>query len=154
MKPQALCVCAAVVTAGCVQDNAPPPQLLLVQSLVDAIAVVETGGELNPDSAIGDIGLTPSRGRYQISRPYFIDSGIQTTYQEAWSNPLIGQQVMLAYWARYSGVKRGLNTPITMATAEWMARTHNGGPKGYRKQATVKYWRKVKTTLETRYGNH
>jgi hypothetical protein len=152
MKPQALCVCAAVVIAGCVQNNAPPPQLLVVQNLVDAIAVVETGGEFSPDRSVGDGGL--SRGRFQIGKAFWLDSGVKATYQEAWSNPLIGQQVMLAYWARYSGVKRGLNTPITMATAEWMARTHNGGPKGYRKQATVKYWRKVKTTLGTRYGHH
>mgnify|MGYP003681423291 CR=1 FL=1 len=31
--------------------------------------------------------------------------------------------------------------------AEKVARIHNGGPKGYRKKATIKYWKKVLTEL-------
>jgi hypothetical protein len=33
------------------------------------------------------------------------------------------------------------------ASDEVLARIHNGGPKGYKKTATVKYWNKVKKEL-------
>ena len=136
----------ATMIGGCELDSQPDQlNLLRVSDLISAISEVETGGELFRDSSVGDGGY--SRGRFQISLPYFIDSGIKATYQEAWSNPHIGQQVMLAYWARYSGIERRLNDAIDMETAEWLARTHNGGPRGYRKQATVKYWRKVKEVM-------
>lgn len=33
------------------------------------------------------------------------------------------------------------------ATLEVLARIHNGGPRGYEKEATIKYWKKVKAAL-------
>jgi hypothetical protein len=33
------------------------------------------------------------------------------------------------------------------ATAEDLARIHNGGPKGHTKKATLKYWDKVKKEM-------
>jgi hypothetical protein len=38
----------------------------------------------------------------------------------------------------------------TLADVERVARIHNGGPRGHRKKATAKYWRKVRGHLAPR----
>ena len=45
---------------------------------------------------------------------------------------------------RYATEKR-LGRPVTI---EDIARIHNGGPNGYKKQATDVYWLKVKAQLK------
>ena len=45
--------------------------------------------------------------------------------------------------ARYATERRLGRTP----TYEDVARIHNGGPNGYKKTATYKYWQKVKKKL-------
>ena len=44
---------------------------------------------------------------------------------------------------RYATEKR-LGRPVTQ---EDIARIHNGGPNGYKKKSTEKYWQKVKKVL-------
>ena len=45
--------------------------------------------------------------------------------------------------ARYATEER-LGRPVTL---EDIARIHNGGPNGYKKQSTIPYWKKVQCLL-------
>ena len=49
------------------------------------------------------------------------------------------KEIMNAYISRYATEKCLGEHP----TAEEIARIHNGGPNGYKKEATEKYWDKV-----------
>jgi len=35
-----------------------------------------------------------------------------------------------------------------VATVEVLARIHNGGPRGYAKKATLRYWKRVQARME------
>ena len=104
--------------------------------LLDAIAAVESNG--NPD-AIGDRGR--AMGVYQIHKLYWEDGtrilGVDWSYQEA-KDPTKARQVVRAYLLHYGRGKSLLDK----------ARIHNGGPRGYRKQATISYARKVARVME------
>jgi hypothetical protein len=99
---------------------------------------------------IGDNGR--SIGPYQISKPYWVDAvnhdvsllmrlvdGVKET--DDWFacfDDEYSEKVMYAYWDRYA--PDDVNYEI-------LARIHNGGPKGYNKESTIKYWKKVETIL-------
>ena len=108
-----------------------------IERLLDAIAAVESRS--NP-KAIGDSGR--ARGAFQIHRRYWIDGtrilGVDWSYDEA-VDPCKARQVVRAYLTHY-GRDRSLLEK---------ARIHNGGPRGYRKQATLAYARKVGRVLQT-----
>ena len=53
-------------------------------------------------------------------------------------------QIFRAYMARYATEKR-LGRPVTY---EDIARIHNGGPNGYKKESTIPYWNKIKCLLK------
>lgn len=109
---------------------------------------METGGERDPLNAVGDGGT--SFGPYQISRAYYNDAveynphlqdggrGFQNVM--GWGSYAYSEMVIQAYMDRYA-TERRLGHP---ATDEDIARIHNGGPNGYRKPSTVKYWRKIR----------
>ena len=107
--------------------------------LLAAIKQVESGG--NPN-AIGDQGK--ALGAYQIWKSYWQDGiayvpSIGGCYEDC-KDPKYAEFVVRAYLARYAP-KRGT------VTLEMLARIHNGGPRGYLKQATLKYWHKVQRVL-------
>lgn len=115
-----------------------------IDDLLHAIHVVESGCRVEnvPD---GDDGR--AIGPFQIWRVYWQDA------IEAW--PQLGgtyedcrdydyaRRVVLAYWYRYATKKR-----IGDVTAEKLARIHNGGPNGHKREITIKYWNKVKNELQ------
>ena len=107
-----------------------------------AIRVVESNN--NPD-AVGDNGN--AIGVYQIWRTYWTDatefSGIGGTYRDCFK-PEYADKIVRAYMKRYATKRRLGREP----TQEDIARIHNGGPNGYKKTATLKYWDKVKAVLE------
>lgn len=107
-----------------------------LEQLLDAIAAVESRS--NP-KAVGDRGR--ARGAYQIHRRYWIDGtrilGVDWGYDEA-VDPCKARQVVRAYLTHYG---RG-------RTLVEKARIHNGGPRGYRKQATLPYARKIVKILQ------
>ena len=111
--------------------------------LMDAICKVESN--CNP-SAVGDNGN--AIGPYQIWYVYWkdaveYDKSIGGKYEDCY-NKEYSEKIVRAYWKRYANKKR-LGREVT---DEDRARIHNGGPNGYKKKATIKYWKKVKKELK------
>lgn len=116
-------------------------QLTFPSRLCDAIRQVETGGHPDPANAVGDGGR--SIGPLQISRACWMDavehdSSIGGTYADC-KNLDYAKKIFHAYLDRYTEYGD---------TAETLARIWNGGPRGYQKQATEQYWRKVEAALQ------
>ena len=112
------------------------------QELVDAIIMVESNGN---DDAVGDNGS--AIGCLQIWEIYHTDaverSGIGGSYKDCY-NRAYAIKVFDAYMCRYA---REAWTDPKQFNAEKVSRIHNGGPRGYRKDATKIYWKKVLTRL-------
>ncbi len=111
-----------------------------IDKLLDAIARVES----NHDSrAVGDSGR--ALGAYQIHRSYWKDGtrilGVDWSYELA-RDPSKARQVVRAYLLHYGKGRTLLEK----------ARIHNGGPRGYRKKATLKYARKIARILQRTKG--
>jgi len=58
-------------------------------------------------------------------------------------NKEYAEKVIFVYWDRYATEERLEHIP----TDEDRARIHNGGPNGYKKESTVKYWKKVQKCI-------
>lgn len=104
-----------------------------------AIMFAESGGD---PYAVGDSGR--ALGPYQIHRAYWQDGtrflGVSWAYDDA-RDPVKAMAVVRAYTQRYA---EAYGLPWT---PEIIARIHNGGPRGYRKASTLKYWRKVRRIM-------
>jgi len=137
--------CVAVGAICVLADGAEPSPALL-----DAIARVETGGERNPDTAVGDNGR--SVGRYAIMRDYWLDGtqhlGVNWPLRDR-TDPAKSRAVVRAYLARYG--RAYTRATGRAATAEVLARLHNSGPydpeAGW-PSATDRYWRRVRAEME------
>ena len=128
----------------------------LVFEVVPAIATVESGG--NP-SAKGDKNKKTGRydaiGMYQLHTEYVRDvnriikllkMSIKPYRMADRLNPYASRQMVKFYLYHY-GSRYRLDTGKE-PTAEVLARIHNGGPLGYKKKATEKYWLKVKAVMD------
>ena len=98
---------------------------------------VESGGK---DDAVGDNGK--AIGPYQTWEVYWRDAveyepSIGGKYSDC-KNRAYAERIVVAYLNRYA--PKG-------ATYETLARIHNGGPTGYKKSKTIKYWNKIKKVL-------
>lgn len=112
-----------------------------LRPLLTALAIVESGNK--DDVPDGDGGK--AIGRYQIWSVYWQDAteyapAIGGAYK-AVKDKDYAERVIVAYFLRYG------KDAIEARDFEKLARIHNGGPKGYKKRATDKYWAKVKTHL-------
>ena len=122
--------------------------------MYNAIGNVETGGCNDPENTIGESGR--SYGRYQITEPYYKDavefnsslSGGGKTWENTKGNgsTAYSEQVMQSYMDRYAIKTRLGRVP----TNEDIARIHNGGPNGYKKESTLSYWKKVESNLNNK----
>ena len=110
----------------------------LTNELFHALHMVETGGRLGPIKGDGGRALGP----LQIHKVYWQDANVSGKYEDC-ADLEYSKKVVRAYMARYA-VQRRLGR---VATAEDIARIHNGGPNGYKRKATLGYWRKVKGYL-------
>ena len=111
--------------------------------VLHAIMMVESGGD---PSAVGDNGK--AIGPYQIHRVYWrdaveFDKSIGGKYADC-VRPEYAVKVVRAYWRRYA-LERRIGRPVT---DQDRARIHNGGPNGFKKASTNKYWDKVKRCLK------
>lgn len=108
------------------------------EKLLHALHQVETGGRRGP--ILGDGGR--ALGPFQLHRAYWLDAKMEGDYSDC-ADYDYSCRVVRRYMHRYANEKR-LGRPVT---AEDIARIHNGGPNGYKKKATIKYWEKVKKEL-------
>jgi len=108
-----------------------------------AIIMVESNGH---DFEIGDDGK--AYGCLQMHAAYVQDAaehaGKDWVHEDAFQRD-VAIQIFEAYMDRYATEERLGRKP----TAEDIARIHNGGPNGYKKKSTVKYWVKVKKQLDS-----
>jgi hypothetical protein len=106
--------------------SAPP------ESFWRALHHVETSGRLGPIR--GDNGA--ALGPLQIHRAYWKDSGVPGTYSQC-ADLAYSRRVVTAYLKRYA------RSAWDAGRVDQLARVHNGGPSGHRKQSTLAYSRKV-----------
>jgi len=123
------------------QSHSNKSQTFKMEQILDAICVVES----NCDSTM--VGLDGEIGAYQILPAYWkdaveFDPTIGGNYRDV-LNDVYARRIIRAYWTRYATERRLGHPP----TPEDLARTHNGGPMGYKKQATIKYWEKVRKAM-------
>jgi len=109
-----------------------------LDDFIKAIHQVESGGQLG--AIIGDGGR--ALGPLQIHKRYWADVAdkIGGRYQDV-TDLNYAKKVMISYFLKYA--KDALHNK------DWekLAKIHNGGPKGYKKNSTEKYWQKVKSHL-------
>lgn len=109
--------------------------------VLTAIRIVESNDDPN---AVGDGG--DSIGCYQIQKCYWLDakefSDLDGTYLDCYNRGYADRTVR-CYMDRYA-TERRLGREVTQ---EDIARIHNGGPNGWKKESTEKYWQKVKKIL-------
>lgn len=108
------------------------------RSLFHAIRMVESGGEADPNTAVGRAG---ELGAYQISHMYYVDAieyapNLGGEFSDV-TNPSYAEWIMVAYWDRHAP-----NVKL-----ETLARIHNGGPSGLWSNATDVYWNKVRAVI-------
>ncbi len=111
--------------------------------LLNAIAKVESNCN---DNIVGDNGK--AFGRYQIHKIYVADVNrvcfTKYTHKDCFDS-YKAKKIVTLYLTHYGRLYE-YNTG-KKATNEVLARIHNGGCFGYKKQSTIKYWNKVKKYL-------
>lgn len=87
-----------------------------------------------------------SKNVYQLTQKYIDDvNRISKTEAFLWEDRLDrckAERMMEIYWLHYA--KLYLDQTGRTPTWETLARIHNGGPDGWKKYGTKKYWRRVK----------
>ncbi len=117
----------------------PPPAGTDVRRILDTLQAVETGGERDPDRAVGDGGK--ALGADQVWRVYWVDAceydpTLRDRGYEAVTDREYAERFVIAYLSRYA--------------RDWsidtIARIHNGGPAGAtkRRKATDGYAAKAR----------
>lgn len=115
---------------------------MICEILISALIIVESGGN---DNAIGDNGK--AFGPLQIHQVMVDDvnriAGANYSHKDAF-NRKNSIDMLRIFTTHYVNEARLGRKP----TMEDVARCWNGGPNGYRKAATARYWEKVKQQLE------
>jgi hypothetical protein len=103
------------------------------------LIMVESGGNQN---AIGDIHMTnKAYGILQIRQPYLTDAnriaGTNYTMEEIKNSRALSKWCAVTYMRHYGEIyKRKTGKEPTF---EILARIHNGGPNGWKKDSTLQY---------------
>ena len=113
-------------------SNAPA---LVADNLIDAVIHVESRGDINAhnvgEDAVGVLQIRPIMVQ-EVNRVLGFD---KYTLQDRWDKQKSIEM--------FNVIRE--NTPNP--TNEKVARNWNGGPNGYRKNSTLKYWDKVQNQL-------
>jgi len=120
----------ALLTLASASHAAPP------ESFWRALHQVETSGRRG--AILGDNGK--SLGPLQISRAYHADSRVAGSYDQV-SDLAYARRVATAYFKRYAPAA------WESGDVETLARIHNGGARGHKKQATLPYADKVRRAM-------
>jgi hypothetical protein len=121
----------ALLLALASASHAAPPE-----SFWRVLHQVETSGRQG--AILGDNGR--SLGPLQISRAYHADSRVAGDYSQV-TDLAYARRVATAYFKRYAPAA------WESGDVETLARVHNGGPAGARKQATLPYADKVRRAM-------
>ena len=117
---------------------------LTEQEMTDVLAAIRVVESNDDPNAVGDGG--DSIGCYQIQKCYWLDakefSDLDGTYLDCYNRGYADRTVR-CYMDRYA-TERRLGREVTQ---EDVARIHNGGPNGYKKECTKKFWKKVEVVL-------
>tara|TARA_R100000278_G_scaffold57019_1_gene47012 strand:- start:115 stop:483 length:369 start_codon:yes stop_codon:yes gene_type:complete len=115
-----------------------------IQIITLVLALIQVESNNNND-AIGDCGK--AYGCLQIHQSYVTDvakaSGIPYVHEDAFDREK-SIDMFLIYMSIYATEARLGRKP----TAQDMARIHNGGPDGWKKPHTIKYWKKVEAIID------
>lgn len=110
-----------------------------ITNLITALIAVESGGQRNPDMAVGDGNR--AIGALQIHAAVVEDvnrfNGTHYTHQQM-TNRVAARKVCALYLQRYA---KG-------SSNEEAARIWNGGPTGPSKTATKAYWKRVELQIK------
>lgn len=115
----------------------------LIVSLLALLILVESNGD---DKAIGDNGK--AKGCLQIHKIYVDDVnriyGTKFTHDDCFDRAKAMEitKLYLLHYGKHYEKKTGKKV-----TLESLSRIHNGGLNGWKKEATLKYWLKVKALL-------
>ena len=117
--------------------------------LLNAIMMVESNGKAD---AKGDYSKKTKEyraiGAYQLWKIYVDDvnriSGKKFSYEDRWD--IEKSKEMVKIYLVYYG-ERYERLTGKVATDEVLSRIHNGGPNGYKKEATKSYWNKIQKEL-------
>lgn len=120
-----------------------------IAQLILAIIQVESGNNM---MAVGDNGK--AYGCMQIHAAYVKDVnriwGTNFNHNDAFDK-MAAMEMFLIYTRHYADkMEDKLNRT---ATFEDLARIHNGGPNGWKKQSTKKYWAKVQEAHKQLHAN-
>lgn len=116
----------------------------VMEILISALITVESGGDPNVLGRAGELGVL------QILPAYWQDGceelGVDFKssvwdYKTNVRDIAKSKAVTLAYLKRYGRAYKKHHGVIP--TLSVLARIHNGGPRGYQKKSTMKYWLKV-----------
>ncbi len=129
--------------------------------LLDAIEWVESKGDAN---VVGDGGK--AIGSFQIHKIYVDDVNRiickhrmrLSTFRYADRYDKDKSRIMvIIYLEEYAGGYTGEDFYTGVVLGDWqpekMARVHNGGPDGWKKDCTTPYWEKVKARLDAKCGD-
>ena len=122
---------------------ATPAEIAADADFLRALATVESRGRDDAVNAAED-----AHGRYQIRAAYLADANeyAGTSYTLAdCHDPAIARAVVCAYLTRYGNA---LARTGRLVTARDLARIHNGGPRGWKKSATLGYAERFEAALE------
>lgn len=119
------------------------------EKLLKSIKMVESNGNKN---AKGDYDKKNKEyraiGSFQLWKIYVDDvnriSNKKFNYEDRYDENKSKEMVKI-YLNHYG--KRYERLTGKIATDEVLSRIHNGGPNGWKKEATIKYWNKVKKEM-------
>ncbi len=118
--------------------------------LLMVLVQIESGGD---HAAVGDRNMTnKAYGILQIRKPYLDDVNrvyhTSLTMDDVRKSQLVSRWVAIHYLKHYG--KRYQRLTGKVPTYEIYARIHNGGPNGWKRDSTVKYWQKFNKVMNER----
>jgi hypothetical protein len=133
---------ALLIAVGTATASERPEEM---RKLINVLIQVESGGN---DSVIGDRHLVnKAYGCLQIRKPCVVDVNrkLGTNYQaeDCLGNRELSEKIFRTYIGIYATKSRLGREP----TFEDMARIWNGGPRGFTRESTLPYWKKVEEFL-------
>jgi hypothetical protein len=115
---------------------------MITELLISALMMVESSGGLDKRDGDGGRAIGPLQIHAVVVADVNRIAGTSYTHEQA-RQPAVARRICVIYLNHYA-------TPARIGRAvtdEHRARIWNGGPRGWQKPATLKYWTKVRRHL-------